>query len=179
MNIALLAELYWTYVKIGFTSFGGISMIPVLSNEMLTHGWMNMQEINDIIAIAEMTPGPLGTNCASFVGTRIAGLMGCIIANLGVLTPTLTLTLISAFFLEKFKNSHILQNMMTGIRPAACALIAVTILSLSQENYMWNGSLSIPAVAVGVIDYVLLSVLKLPIPLTILISATMGLFLLR
>ncbi len=179
MDAALLLELYWTYVKIGFTSFGGISMIPVLSREMLSHGWMNMQEINDIIAIAEMTPGPLGTNCASFVGTRIAGLLGCLITNLGVLTPTLTLTMTAAVFLEKFRNSHTLQNMMTGIRPAACAMIVATILSLSQENYLCNGNLSIPAVVIGVIDYLLLDRLKWPIPLTILLSAGLGLLLLR
>ena len=63
----LLFSLYLTYLKISFASFGGISMIPLLSREMLSHGWMTETEVGDIVAIAEMTPGPLALNCASFV----------------------------------------------------------------------------------------------------------------
>lgn len=59
----LLLELYWSFTKIGFTSFGGISMVSLISDEMLAHGWLSIREISDIVAIAEMTPGPLGLNC--------------------------------------------------------------------------------------------------------------------
>ena len=63
-------RLFLSFVKIGFTSFGGLSLIPVINQEMLTNGWMNPHEISDIIAIAEMTPGSLGINCATFAGMR-------------------------------------------------------------------------------------------------------------
>ena len=66
----LYLELFLSFVMIGFTSFGGMSMIPLISDEMLTHGWMTSQEVADIVAIAEMTPGPLGLNCATFAGMR-------------------------------------------------------------------------------------------------------------
>ncbi|MBQ4470376.1 MAG: chromate transporter, partial [Synergistaceae bacterium] len=69
----LLLELFWSFVKIGFTSFGGLSMIPLISGEMISHGWMTASEVSDIVAIAEMTPGPLGLNCATFAGMRAAG----------------------------------------------------------------------------------------------------------
>lgn len=80
-----LLELLWSFVKIGFTSFGGLSMIPLISSEMLSHGWMTSAEVADIVAIAEMTPGPFGLNCATFAGMRVAGLIGAAIANLGIL----------------------------------------------------------------------------------------------
>ena len=73
----ILLELFWSFCKIGFTSFGGLSMVPLINSEMLSHGWMTLSEVSDIVAIAEMTPGPLGLNCATFAGTRVAG-RGCL-----------------------------------------------------------------------------------------------------
>ena len=87
----VLLELIWSFTKIGFTSFGGLSMIPLITSEVLSHGWMTASEVSDIVAIAEMTPGPLGLNCATFAGIKAAGIPGAIAANLGVLMPTLTL----------------------------------------------------------------------------------------
>ena len=58
----ILLELFWSFCKIGFTSFGGLSMVPLINSEMLSHGWMTLSEVSDIVAIAEMTPGPLGLN---------------------------------------------------------------------------------------------------------------------
>ena len=65
-------QLFWSFVKIGFTSFGGLSMVPLIRDEMLSHGWMTIDEVTDIVAIAEMTPGPLGYNSATFAGIRTA-----------------------------------------------------------------------------------------------------------
>ena len=77
----ILVRLYWSFVKIGFSSFGGMSMIPQISAEMLSNGWMNAAQVNDIVAIAEMTPGPLGFNCATFAGIQAAGIPGALAAN--------------------------------------------------------------------------------------------------
>ena len=87
----VLLDLFISFVKIGFTSFGGLSMIPLITSEMTTHQWMTSAEVSDIVAIAEMTPGPLGLNCATFAGIRTAGIAGAVAANLGALTPTLCL----------------------------------------------------------------------------------------
>lgn len=83
----ILLELFWSFCKIGFTSFGGLSMVPLINSEMLSHGWMTLSEVSDIVAIAEMTPGPLGLNCATFAGTRVAGLAGAVSASLGSCPP--------------------------------------------------------------------------------------------
>lgn len=69
----ILLELFWSFCKIGFTSFGGLSMVPLINSEMISHSWMTASEVSDIVAIAEMTPGPLGLNCATFAGIRVAG----------------------------------------------------------------------------------------------------------
>ena len=66
--ILTLLKLFWSFLKIGFTSFGGLSMIPLISHEVVSNGWMNLSEVSDIVAIAEMTPGPLGLNCATLPG---------------------------------------------------------------------------------------------------------------
>lgn len=112
-------QLFWSFLKIGFTSFGGLSMIPLISSEMLAHGWMTAEEVSDIVAIAEMTPGPLGLNCATFAGMRAAGLPGALSANLGVLMPTFTLCFAAAVFFTKFQNARLLQNVMVGVHPPA------------------------------------------------------------
>ena len=173
----IFLQLFWSFLKIGFTSFGGLSMIPLVSSEMISHGWMNASEVSDIVAIAEMTPGPLGLNCATFAGMRTAGPLGAIVANLGVLAPTLTLCLIAAIFFEKVKKTKMMSNVMTGVRPACLGMIFGICITLSVTNYDATTDIGIdlPAVFIGVLDLVLLLKFKLSIPAVIGISALLGL----
>lgn len=99
-------------------------MVPLINAQMISHGWMTASEVLDIVAMAEMTPGSLGDNCATFAGTRVAGLLGALVANLGVRTPTLTLALAAAVFMEKFRDSRYLREAMYGIRPVCIGLAA-------------------------------------------------------
>ena len=174
-----LLDLYWTYVKISMASFGGMSMVPLLNAEMISHGWMNASEVGDIVAIAEMTPGPLSLNCASFVGIRVAGIWGSFFANLGVLTPTLTIAFLVAFFYARFKKSRLLNDAMYGVRPAALGMIIATMITLSMDNYISAGAVYLPSVIIGAAALVLLLWAKLNIPLTILVSAGLGILLCR
>ena len=100
-----LVQLFAAFAKIGFTSFGGTSMIPLIMDEMSSHGWMTDADLTNLIAIAEMTPGSLGVNAATFAGTKTAGMPGGVFAVLGVLSPTLTLTLLAAAFFQKFRTT--------------------------------------------------------------------------
>ena len=168
-------KLFWSFLKIGFNSFGGLSMIPLISSEMLSHNWMTTEEVSDIVAIAEMTPGPLGLNCATFAGIRTAGYLGAIAANLGVLMPSFTLCLIAAVFYERFKEAKPIQNMMIGVRPACLAMVIGVCLTLSPTNYATNGDIYIPSIVIGILDTVLLLKYKISIPIVILISAVLGL----
>lgn len=168
-------QLFWSFLKIGFTSFGGLSMIPLISSEMLAHGWMNAEEVSDIVAIAEMTPGPLGLNCATFAGMRSAGLLGAVAANLGVLMPSLTLCLLAAVFYNRFRKAKVMQNIMVGVRPTCLAMVAGVCLTLSATNYAAAAGVSLPSIAIGVLDLVLLLVRKWSVPAVIGISAALGL----
>ena len=176
----IFLELFLSFLKVGFSSFGGLSMVPVINAEMLSHGWMTQEQVIDIIAIAEMTPGPMGMNCATFAGTRVAGIPGALCASLGVLSPTLLLCSLAAVAFEKFRESTFMKKVMSGIRPICLGLILGVLASLSTTNYLAaDGSLSIAAVAVGVTAAVALLKYKLSIPKTILLSAVLGLMLVR
>ena len=171
-------ELFVSFLLIGFTSFGGMSMIPLINAEMLSHGWMTATEVSDIVAIAEMTPGPLGINCATFAGARVAGIPGALCASLGVLAPTLTRCMLAAVFLNKFKESRLLQNALYGIRPVCIGMIAAVIIQLSLTNYA--GSLlgvSWQAILIGLASFAVLYFGKWSVSKTILLSAGLGLIL--
>ena len=177
MSALLLLQLLWSFTKIGFTSFGGLSMIPLITGEMAGHGWMTVEEVSDIVAIAEMTPGPLGLNCATFAGMRTAGIAGAIASNLGVLAPTLTLTLVAAIFLERFKDSKIMQNIMFGVRPVCVGMIFGVAISLCGENYVRSALPYLPCIALGAIDLFLLRKVKMSIPKVICLNAAAGMLL--
>ena len=156
----VLIDLFISFLKIGFTSFGGLSMIPLITSEMTEHSWMTASEVSDIVAIAEMTPGPLGLNCATFAGMRTAGIAGAVAANLGALAPTLTV------FMAK---------VMTGVRPACVGMIFGVILSLCTTNYLSGlGGVSIGALVVGAVALALLLKFKVSIPKVICLSGVLG-----
>ena len=174
----LLLELFWSFVKIGFTSFGGLSMIPLISAEMISHGWMTASEVSDIVAIAEMTPGPLGLNCATFAGMRAAGILGAFIANMGALSPTFTLCAVAAIFFDHFRDNKRLGQVMTGVRPACVGMVAGVVIDLALVNYVNAlGSPDVPSIVLGIVDLVLLLKFKLSIPKVLMFSAFVGIIL--
>ena len=151
-------------------------MIPLISDEMISHGWMTASEVSDIVAIAEMTPGPLGLNCATFAGMRAAGVLGSVIANLGALSPTFTLCFAAAVFFEHFKNNKLLAKLMLGVRPACVGMVAGIIIDLALVNYSSEikGAINFPLIILGVTDLILLLKFKISIPIVILFSAIAG-----
>lgn len=169
-------ELFISFLLIGFTSFGGTSMIPLINSEMISHGWMTAAEVSDIVAIAEMTPGPLGINCATFAGTRVAGVLGALCASFAVMVPSLTVCMLAAMFLSKFKESRLLQNALYGIRPVCIGMIAAVIIELSLTNYV--GPLfgtSWQAILIGLVSFAVLFFAKWNVPKTIVLAAALGL----
>ena len=175
----MLLDLYISFLKIGASSFGGISMIPLINAEMIDHGWMTAAEVLDIIAIAEMTPGPIGINCATFVGTRVGGVWGSICATLGALTPSLSLCLIAGMFFEKFKHNRYLQSMLGGIRPASFGMIAYTAIFMGQSNYLVGWAPYWPGILIGIMVSIIIWKWKISIPKTIGIAAVLGLLVVR
>ena len=167
-------ELFLSFVKIGFTSFGGMSMVPLIMEEMGRHGWMTQEDITNLIAIAEMTPGSLGVNCATFAGNQTAGFLGGIVAVLGVLMPAFTLTLAVAIFFQKFKKSSVMQSILRVVKPICIALILSVALTLAQQSFLPETGLDLYAIGICVICFVLLRRFKWQIPPVIGTAALLG-----
>ena len=119
-------QLFLSFMQIGLFSIGGgYAAMPLIQNQVVElHPWLSMQEFTDLITIAEMTPGPIAVNSATFVGIRIAGLPGAIIATLGCITLALFLVSLLAWVYEHYKNLSVLQNVLACLRPVVVALIA-------------------------------------------------------
>ncbi len=128
-----LIQLFIAFAKIGFTSFGGTSMIPLIMDEMSSHGWMTDADLTNLIAIAEMTPGSLGVNAATFAGTKPAGMLGGIFAVLGVLSPTLTLTLLAAVFFQKFRTSKVMSYIMRIVKPICIGMVLGVLVACAAS----------------------------------------------
>ena len=153
--IKTLFQLFLAFAKIGFTSFGGTSMIPLIMEEMLSHNWMTADDVANIVAIAEMTPGSLGVNCATFAGTQTAGVLGGTAAVMGVLTPTLTLTLVAALFFQKFRESKVMLYIMRAVKPICVGMIFAVLITLSGSTYFAEG-ISWAGLGIGLLCFWLL-----------------------
>lgn len=134
-------QLFYTFFKIGLFGFGGgYAMLSMIQGEVVTrYGWLTAQEFTDIVAISQMTPGPIGINSATYVGyTTIADcyILGSIIATFAVVLPSFLLMLtISKFFLKYQKHPSV-EAVFSGLRPAVVGLLASAALVLmNSENF--------------------------------------------
>ena len=127
-------HLFITFFKIGlFTFGGGYAMLPLIQQEVLANGWMDIDQLVNFVAIAESTPGPFAINMATFVGVTHYGFFGAVCATLGVVAPSFIVILIVAQCFEKFKTNKIVAGAMTGLRPTSVGLIAAATVSIGLE----------------------------------------------
>lgn len=137
----ILLELFWSFFQIGLFSIGGgMAAIPLIQNQVVElHHWLSLTEFTDLITIAEMTPGPIAINSATFVGIRIAELPGALVATLGCILPSCVIVSILAWIYYRYKELSIIKGVLNGLRPAVVALIAsagltIFILAIWGEN---------------------------------------------
>lgn len=124
-------QLFLEFFKVGlFAIGGGMATFPFLADLADKTGWYTQQQLIDMVAIAESTPGPIGVNTATYVGFTTAGLSGALIASLGLITPSVIVILIIARVLAKFKDSRLVQDVFYGLRPASTGLIAAAGFSV-------------------------------------------------
>ena len=128
----ILLKLFFSFIQVGlFSVGGGYAAIPLIKNQIVEiQELMTMAEFTDLITIAEMTPGPISINSATFVGTRLAGPLGAIICTLGVILPAFCICLALAYFYYKYRNFTGVQTVLSALRPAVVALIASAGLSI-------------------------------------------------
>ena len=146
-------------------------MLPFIQREIVeNNNWININEFMDIIGISQMTPGPVAINSATFVGYKLSGVLGSIMATIGVVITSFVLVSIITKTLDKFKESTVVKGALMGMRPVLIALIIKAFLDLAKESYLDLKSIIITSI----IGVVLLSKKVHPI-LVIVISAILGL----
>ena len=124
--MVILFQLFLSFAKVGlFCIGGGYASMPLIQNEVVDgHHWITMHEFVDIFTISQMTPGPIGINAATFVGAKIAGIMGAIAATAGFVFPSVIIMLLMAYLYFKYGDLGIIRGVLNGLRPAVVALIA-------------------------------------------------------
>ena len=135
-------ELFLSFLQIGLFSFGGgYAAMPLIQEQVVNgHHWLSMTEFTDLITISQMTPGPIAVNSATFVGIRIAGIPGALVATLGCILPScLIVTLIASFYL-KYRNLSVFQSVLATLRPAVVAMIAAAGVSILATAFWGSKS---------------------------------------
>ncbi|MBE5826612.1 MAG: chromate transporter [Butyrivibrio sp.] len=132
----ILLELFLSFFHIGILSFGGgYAAMPLIKEQVVElHGWLSMAGFADIITIAEMTPGPIAVNCATFVGIQVAGIPGALVATAGNITPSCIIVTALAYVYYKYRGLDAVKAVLASLRPAIIAMIAsagLTLLTLS------------------------------------------------
>lgn len=149
MNIGLLAKIFITFFKIGLFSFGGgYAMLPLIQQEVTsTNQWVSVKEFIDIVAISQVTPGPIAINSATYIGYKTAGIFGSALATLGVVAPSIIIMVIICRFFFKFKNNKYVENAFLGLRPAVVGLVAAAALLVTKGSFIDYKSIIIFAAA--------------------------------
>ncbi len=149
----VLVDIYLSFFKIGLFGFGGgYAMISLIQAELVNRRWIRLEEFIDIIAIAQMTPGPIAINSGTFVGYRVSTIFGSLVATIAVITPSFILVLILARYFHKVKDSNFIKNLLRYLRPTVIGLIVAAAITIAKTNVVDIRSLII-LIAVILIMY--------------------------
>jgi len=184
-------ELFLTFLQVGAFSFGGgYAMISLIKELVMVHGWMTQEEILNAIAIAESTPGPIAVNMATFVGSAQGGILGSLMATLGVVLPSFVIILLIATLMKNLLKYKGVKAFLMGVRPCVVALILGTAITLFLSTLLkfkriGESSISPDYVGIGIllilagigITYRKLTKKKMSPIVMILISACLGMLL--
>ena len=167
-----LLKIFLTFFKIGaFTFGGGYAMIPLIQREAVeNHHWVTDEDILDIVAIAESTPGPIAVNAATFVGYRVRGFWGAVVATLGVVLPSFVIILAISYVLAQFRQLKAVQYAFQGIRAGVLVLMLKALVKMFKTNRK-----GILAYVIMGLSFVLTAVCKVNTFLVIALCAVVGL----
>lgn len=183
-------KLFLTFLEIGAVSFGGgYGMISMIREKALLHGWLSEEDLLNMIAVAESTPGPIAVNMATFVGSAKGGILGSLVATLGVVLPSFVIILLIAALIRNLLQYKGVKAFLSGVRPCIVGLILATAITLGLNClFAFKTVESIPApdlralvilgalIAIKVTDQRILKKNLSPIVM-ILISAALGILL--
>ena len=134
-------QLFLSFLQIGLFSFGGgYAAMPLIQEQIVNiHGWLDMDQFTDLITISQMTPGPIAINSATFVGIRIGGIPGALVATLGCILPSCIIVTLLAKLYLKYQKLDVLQSVLNSLRPAVVALIASAGISILVTVFWSSG----------------------------------------
>ncbi|MDE6417369.1 MAG: chromate transporter [Duncaniella sp.] len=183
-------RLIWTYIKIGLFGFGGgYAMLALIEREIVGPGWITSQMFTDIVAISQMTPGPIGINSATYIGyvapgeysaafaSPLWGILGSILCTLSVVLPSFLLVIYTSHLIARHRDSVVVQGIFTGLRPVVIGLIAsAALLLMNGENFGYEQMQIAWSVALCAAAFVMVYFLKWHPILIICLAGVAGYF---
>lgn len=158
-------KLYFIFFKVGlFTIGGGLAAIPLLQEEVLSRSWLSLASFSDMIAVSESTPGPIGVNVATYVGYSQMGIVGSVVATIGLVSPSVIIIMLIARFVMHYRDNKIVDSIFVGLRPAvtglilsaafSVALITLVDIDLFKETNLVKDLFNIKAIIMFIVFYV-------------------------
>ena len=181
MNVPLLVDLFLRFLKIGVVGFGGgWAILPIIEREIVEDAkWITSEEYSNLVAIAGSTPGPITVNAATYIGFKLAGLPGAIVATFAVILPPLTIISIIAYTLTTIITHRLVQALLNGLKAAIIGLITVALIATIKQTHMALPK-PIQTITIAIIAFmVIISVMifKIHPIITIILAAILGILL--
>jgi chromate transporter len=170
-------KLFSVFFKIGIFSFGGgLSMLPLIKNEIEKNGWISSQEFLDIVSLSQMTPGPIAINSATYIGLKVGGIPGAVAATFGTALPSIIVILILSNFILKLKENGYKKAFFFAIRPITTAMILYAGIIISRSTFFTEktSSINFKSVILSTVIYFLLYRYKINPTTLIFCSAILG-----
>ncbi len=169
--MSVLIDLFISFFKIGAFSFGGgFAMIPFIQEEVINaRGWVSQAEFLDMIAISQVTPGPIAINSATFIGSRVAGMIGGAVCTFAVILPSFIVVMTLVLALKRVGKSRLMNSIYAGLRPVVMALIFSALISVGRASiFDWEG------LAIAVIAFILLMTKKVNMIVVLVLAGLAG-----
>lgn len=155
----LLIELFIAFFQIGlFTIGGGVASLPLIERIIVSqHQWLSFEQFSHLVVISEMTPGPIAVNASTFVGNQIAGLLGGLIATIGVIVPSFIIVIVFAKVYYKYRDLQAVNSVLNGLRPVIVGLVAYATFGIMMSALFNVQSLNFEAFNINGVKIVLLA----------------------
>ncbi len=141
--IGTLVGLFLAFLRVGAAAFGGgYGVLPVIRDTTVSHGWLTTGQFADVVAFAEITPGPITLNAASYAGFAAAGIPGAVAATVGCVLPSLPAVALLVLLYRRYREHPLFSGVLGGIRPAVCALVFSAFLTLLLSSAFYGASLA-------------------------------------
>ncbi len=187
--MTIYLKLIWAYLKIGLFGFGGgYAMLALIEREIVGQGWITRQTFTDIVAISQMTPGPIGINSATYIGyvapaatdpslsNPAWGILGAVICTLIVVIPSFFLVIYTSHFISRHKDSAIIKGIFAGLRPVTVGLVAsAALLLMNAENFGTAGYNISCSIIICTVSFILAFFAKLHPIIVITLAGISGL----